>query len=216
MAAQISHDMRIPLTALTTSLEMLRESTSIEDDKGRARLYATARRSADRISHMIDALLRLNDAGRELAIDVVDLAALARQVVADVAPQMREARATVQVGRLPVVRADADLLYSVLTNLVGNAVKFARPGVPPVIRLESRRVGDAWRVSVVDNGRGIPADRRDDVFSMFSRVTTAVEGHGLGLATVRRVVEVHGGRVGIGEGTDVGTEVWFELPDRPR
>jgi signal transduction histidine kinase len=163
---------------------------------------------------MIDGLLRLNDAGRELAVVEVDLSPLARQVVADVAAELRERKATLRVGQLPVVRADPDQLYAVLSNLVANSLKFGRPGVPPVIRVESRRLGDRWRISVVDNGRGIPAERREDVFSMFSRVSTAVEGHGIGLATVRRVVEMHGGRVGIDEGDDHGVEVWFELPDR--
>jgi signal transduction histidine kinase len=214
VAAQISHDMRIPLTALTTSLQMLRETWPPEHDDVRERLYTTARRSADRISSMIEGLLRLNDAGRELAIVEVDLSALARQVVADVAAQLREHKATLRVGQLPVVRADPDQLYAVLSNLVANSLKFERPGVPPVIRVESRRLGDRWRISVVDNGRGIPPERREDVFSMFSRVSTAVEGHGIGLATVRRVVQMHGGRVGIDEGDDHGAEVWFELPDR--
>jgi signal transduction histidine kinase len=214
VAAQISHDMRIPLTALTTSLEMLKETAPSAEDEVRDRLYATARRSADRIGTMIDGLLRLNDAGRELAVKEVDVSTVARQVIADVAPGLREARATLRLGQLPVVRADADQLYSVLTNLVANSLKFRRPDVPPVIRVESRRAVGGWRISVIDNGRGIPPARRDDVFSMFSRVSTAVEGHGIGLATVKRVVEMHGGRVGVGEGDDHGAEVWFELPDR--
>jgi signal transduction histidine kinase len=216
VAAQISHDMRIPLSALTTSLEMLRESSGAEQadqDEVRARLYATARRSADRINHMIEGLLQLNDAGRDLVLRDIDLTGLAEQVASDVGQQLGDAHAEVRIGRLPVVKADADHLYSVLLNLVTNAVKFARPGVPPVIRLEARRVDDGWRISVVDNGRGIPPDRRQDVFAMFSRVSTAVEGHGIGLATVRRIVEMHGGRVGVGEGDEQGTEVWFELPD---
>ena len=70
VAAQISHDMRIPLTALTTSLEMLRESVPPGVDELRDRLYATARRSADRISHMIDGLLRLSACGRQAVEDV--------------------------------------------------------------------------------------------------------------------------------------------------
>ncbi|HET6563653.1 MAG TPA: GAF domain-containing sensor histidine kinase [Marmoricola sp.] len=216
VAAQISHDMRIPLTALTTSLEMLRESSPSEQDEHdevREQLYATARRSADRISHMIEGLLQLNDAGRDLVLTDVDLTRLARQVAADVSPLLREAKAALRIGGLPVVRADADQLYSVLLNLLTNAVKFARPRVPPVIRIGSHRVDAGWRVSVVDNGRGVPVDRRDDVFSMFSRLNTAVEGHGIGLATVRRIVEMHGGKVGVGEGDDHGAEMWFELPD---
>ena len=216
VAAQISHDMRIPLSALTTSLEMLHESipsdAAAEDDV-QPRLLATARRATDRISHMVEGLLQLNDAGRDLVLGEVDLTSLVRQVASDLGAQLREAEAELQVGQLPVVRADADQLYSVLLNLLTNSVKFTRPGVPPVIRVESRRGDGAWRISVVDNGCGIPANRRADVFSMFSRLNTAVEGHGIGLATVRRIVEMHGGRVGAGVGDGQGAEVWFELPD---
>jgi signal transduction histidine kinase len=216
VAAQISHDMRIPLSALTTSLEMLHESMPSDGEAGddvQPRLLATARRATDRISHMVEGLLQLNDAGRDLVLGDVDLPGLVRQVASDLGPQLREADARLQVDELPVVWADADQLYSVLLNLLSNAVKFARPDVPPVIRVESRRADHAWRISVVDNGCGIPANRRSDVFSMFSRLNTAVEGHGIGLATVRRIVEMHGGRVGAGKGDGEGAEVWFELPD---
>jgi signal transduction histidine kinase len=216
VAAQISHDMRVPLSALTTSLEMLNESTPSDaaaEDDVQPRLLATARRAADRISHMVDGLLQLNDAGRDLVWGDVDLTSLVRQVASDLGAQLREAEAQLRVDELPVVRADADQLYSVVLNLLGNALKFARPGVAPVIRVDSRRADGAWRIRVVDNGCGIPANRRSEVFSMFSRLNTAVEGHGIGLATVRRIVEMHGGRVGAGEGDGGGAEVWFELPD---
>jgi signal transduction histidine kinase len=216
VAAQISHDMRIPLSALTTSLEMLDQAAPLEagvEGDVRARLYATARRSTDRISHMVEGLLQLNDAGRDLDLCDVDLTSLVRQVASDLGTQLREAGAELQVGALPVVRADPDQLYSVLLNLLTNALKFTRPGVAPVVRVESHRVGDGWRVRVVDNGCGIPADRRTDVFAMFSRLNTAVEGNGIGLATVRRIVETHGGRVGADEGDEQGAALWFELPD---
>ena len=111
------------------------------------------------------------------------------------------------------MRADTDDMYSVLQNLVTNAVKFARPGVPARVEVSGSRVGDAWRISVRDNGVGIPGDRRQDVFSLFSRVDSQVDGHGIGLATVARIVSAHEGRVGIEDVPGSGVEVWFELPD---
>jgi hypothetical protein len=90
-------------------------------------------------------------------------------------------RATVVAGALPVVQADPDDMYSVLANLVLNAVKFARPGVPPLVNITSQRTGNGWRLSVSDNGVGIPENRRVDIFSRFTRVQTGVSGHGIGL-----------------------------------
>jgi signal transduction histidine kinase len=103
-------------------------------------------------------------------------------------------------------------MYSVLQNLVANSVKFARPDVPAWVRISARRAGPCWRISVRDNGVGIPEDRRVDVFSLFSRTGSEIEGHGIGLATVARIVKAHGGRAGVEPVPGSGTEVWFEVP----
>lgn len=214
VAAQISHDMRIPLTALTTSLDMLHESHPADIDPVRLRVFNSARRSAQRMSRMVEGILRLNDVERSIHLSKVDLSKVAHQVVADAGAELQQARASVKVEHLPTVRADAGQMYSLLLNLVTNSVKFARPGVPPVIRFTSQRTKNGWRISVLDNGSGIPAEKRAEVFSMFSRLDTSVEGHGIGLATVARIVGAHGGQVGAKDAPDHGTEIWFELPDR--
>jgi signal transduction histidine kinase len=150
--------------------------------------------------------------GDEPEVTDVDLAKVTGQLLMDSAILLEEADATVEVGSLPVVRADPDEMYSVLQNLLTNAIKFTRPGVAPSVSIRSREVPDGWRVSVLDNGIGVPAHRRRDVFSLFSRVDRGVEGHGIGLATVARIITGHFGRVGMDEAPGGGTEVWFELP----
>jgi signal transduction histidine kinase len=135
------------------------------------------------------------------------------QLLLDSEALLEPVGATIVAGRLPVVQADPDDMYSVLQNLVLNSVKFARPDVPPRVLITSRRTGNGWRLSVSDNGVGIPENRRVDVFSLFSRVQTDVSGHGIGLATVARIVSAHGGRVGIESAQGGGAEIWFELPD---
>ncbi|MBV9832147.1 MAG: GHKL domain-containing protein, partial [Marmoricola sp.] len=119
--------------------------------------------------------------------------------------------AVVDVGDLPKVHADADAMYSVVQNLLTNAVKFARRGVPPRVRIAASAIEDGWRISVTDNGVGIPAGLRSEVFTLFSRAQTDVEGHGIGLATVARIVRLHGGQVGAEEAPGGGTEIWFTL-----
>lgn len=130
----------------------------------------------------------------------------------DLAPALRGVGAEVWVDDLPVICADPGQLYSVVLNLLSNAVKFARPSVPPRVTVRAQTLPDRWRVEVADNGVGIPADRRGEVFELFARFEEAVDGHGIGLPTALRIVEAHGGRIGITEGRTVGTEVWFELP----
>ena len=121
--------------------------------------------------------------------------------------------ASVETADLPVVHADPDDMYSVLQNLLTNSVKFARPGVPPHVHISARHLPETWRISFRDNGVGIPEERRVDVFSLFSRATSDVEGHGIGLATVARIIASHGGLVGANAPPGGGAEIWFELPD---
>ncbi len=216
VAAQISHDMRIPLTALVTSLEMLQESNPPDMDPVRARVLAGARRSADRLAKLVDGIMRLHDVDRDHSVGLVHLGRTVQQVVTDTGPLLQQTRASVHIGELPRLQADPDQMYSLILNLVTNAVKFSRPGVPPDIRFSSARTEDGWRISVRDNGIGIPPEKREQVFVMFTRLNTAVEGNGIGLATVARIVQAHGGRAGITEFDGPGTEIWFELPERPR
>ena len=118
-------------------------------------------------------------------------------------------------GPLPVVQADPELLRHVVDNLVGNALKYTRPGVPARVEVSARELrGGAVRIDVADNGIGIPAAERGKVFDEFHRCATggAHPGTGLGLAICRRIVEQHGGRIGVEENRGGGSRIWFTLP----
>jgi signal transduction histidine kinase len=211
LAAELSHDMKVPLTAIIASVEMLEEE--LGEDPGRAvdALLHRTTRAADRMARMLDQNMDLGVVRAVAPVDV-DLAAVTRQLLLDSATLLETEGASVEVDFLPVVRADADDLYSVMQNLLTNAVKFSRPDRPTRVHISSRRVPEGWRIAVRDNGIGIPEDRRVDVFSLFSRVAEGVEGHGIGLATVSRIIGALDGQVGADAAPGGGTEVWFQLP----
>ena len=211
-AGQVSHDLRTALTAIMASTEMLGQQPSVAADQWAGRLVATAFRSATRMAGMIEQILAHARVGAELHKTPTDLRIVLDSVLEDLAPTLSARRATVDVGALATVPADGQQLYSVLLNLVSNAVKYARHDTPPAITVSAEPRGEAWRISVRDNGIGIPEADRERVFELFNRVETSVEGSGIGLATVKRIVEAHGGVIGVSTVDGGGTIVWFELP----
>ena len=213
LAAELSHDLKVPLSSIVASVEMLEDELRDHPDRTVVALLDRTTRAADRMVRMLEQAMAFGDLRGPPAKRDVDLSRVVEQLLLDSAPLLEPAGVRIVVGELPVVRADPDDMYSVLQNLITNAVKFARPDVPATVHVTSRRTADGWRLSVSDNGVGIPADRRVDVFSLFSRLDSDVAGHGIGLATVARIAAAHGGHVGVETAPGGGTEIWVELPD---
>ena len=215
LAAELSHDMAVPLTSIIANLEMLEEQLGQSPDPEVGALLAGAQQAANRMSRMLNQHMEIDHGPADRILSDVDLASVAFELAVDSALLLEFAEATIDLGCLPVVRADPDEMYSVLQNLLTNALKFTRPGVPPWVSITASQVTDGWRISVTDNGIGIPADRRAEVFTLFSRARSRVEGHGIGLGTVARTIGALGGRVGAEAVVGGGAEVWFELPGSP-
>lgn len=212
-AGQVSHDLRSPLTAILANAELLATEPTVETDTDLLSMVEAVNQAGQRMNRMIEEMLDFALEGGRLQLADTAVEHVASLVLADLAPLVAQRSAVVEVRDLPTVTADADMLYSVMLNLLTNALKFGRPGVPPVVEIDASRTAQSWRITVSDNGVGIPADRRKAVFDLFERETSPVVGHGIGLATTRRLVEAHGGAVGAGESASGGAAVWFELPD---
>ena len=212
LVAEVSHDMRVPLTSIVASLEMLEDELGEHPAPVLVELLVRATRAAERMERMLDQLMEVDAARGGRAVVEVDLCRVAHQVASDSVRLLELAGASLQIGGLPLVNADSDEMYSVLQNLLTNALKFTRPGVGPKVTISSRPVPRGWRISVTDNGTGIPEHRRLDVFTLFTRADLGVEGHGIGLGSVERMVSNLGGRVGADEAPGGGADVWFELP----
>lgn len=213
-AGQVSHDLRNPLAAVSLSLQLLREELDgreDEDHHATGFLLQRAQGGAARMQLLIDELLAYARVGAELQRVPVDLGAVLDDVRTDLATAL--VGSTLVVGDLPTVMGDPVQLRAVLQNLVANALKFTRPREVAHVEVDSVRVREGWRVEVCDRGPGIPADQRDRVFAPLARIDESVEGSGIGLSTCRRIVEAHGGRIGLTDAAYGGTCAWFELPD---
>lgn len=207
-AGQISHDLRNPLAAVQMALQMLADGATDPDES--AFLLDRATGGVRRMNGLIEGLLAYARVGATVGRVPVDLALLMGDVSQDLAVILRDAE--VEVGALPVVVGDPIQLRAVLQNLVANAAKFTRPGEAARLAVRAERVGECWRVEVVDHGPGVDPEFRHRAFDPLARADESVEGTGIGLATCRRIIDAHGGTIGLDQAETGGTRAWFELP----
>lgn len=215
-AGQVSHDLRNPLTALVGFLEIAADSPELADAPVAARALERADAAAGRMGALVADLLDFARVGGRPRRGVVDLDALVRDVLDDLDSPIRSSAAQITVGDLPRISGDATQLRALLQNLLANAIKFAgAAGGAPTIEVRAHALTGGWRLTVDDDGPGVPAEQRERIFGLLERGETAdVDGLGIGLSTCRRIVEAHGGRIGMDASTLGGASAWVVLPER--
>src|SRR5690606_4647493 len=198
-----SHDLQEPLRMVTSFLQLLERRYTDELDDTARQYIEFAVDGARRMQALIKDLLaysRVGTHGKGFA--PVDMDGVLETALRDLGPALEDVGGRVEAGDLPTVRGDATQLHQLFLNLIGNAVKFRRPDVPPVLRIEAAPTEVAgrpgWRVTVADNGIGIEPQYADRVFQVFQRLHTReeYEGTGIGLAICKKIVERHGGEIG--------------------
>jgi signal transduction histidine kinase len=210
-----SHDLQEPLRKVASFCQMLERRYHDQlDDRGREYI-AYAVDGAKRMQDLINDLLAFSRVGRLAAEqDDVDLGAIVEGVRRELAEAIDETGARIEVGTLPVVRADPSLLSVVFRNLIGNAIKFHGDD-PPHVAVSARRDGESWEFTVADNGIGIEPEYAERIFIIFQRLhtRTAYPGTGIGLAITRKIVEYHGGRIWLEpHAAGAGATFRFTLP----
>lgn len=216
-ASTVAHDLRGPLTVMHTWLSLLDESPAVAADDHLRMSVERINRGTDQMGRLIDDLLAHAVAeGGVLSPEVVVLGGR-DGVLAEVVELLATPQGTVRaVGGLPSVRADRGAVRQVLANLVDNALKYARPDVPPSVEVSAVREGDRVVVSVRDNGIGVPEEDRQRVFDRFQRAgatRSASRGSGIGLSICRAIVERHGGTIACLPVEDgPGSVFRFDLP----
>lgn len=210
-----SHDLQEPLRMVASYTRLIadRYSDSLDDD-GRD-FMGFALSGAERMQAMIRDLLTYSRLGQmEPDLRPFELGKVIDTVEAMLRGTIEETGARIErLGPLPrVLGAEAQCL-TVLQNLISNGIKFRRDDTAPVISIVAEPLEDRWRIAVSDNGIGIEAASHERVFQAFKKLHRPEEypGTGLGLSLCRRIVEHHGGEIGLDSEPGVGTSVWFTL-----
>ena len=208
----ISHDLRSPLTAITTAAEGLGDQTLSDAD--RAELVSVVELESARLSRLVDDLLDLSRIEADAVNPNPDWCDL-REVVAGAAAQVREQQGEHPLefrmpSDLPLVHADPVQLERVFANLIENAVKFSPPGI--AVGVGASVAGERVVVRVTNRGSGVPRSQRARIFEPFVRGREAGRGSGLGLAICRGFVEANGGRIALQTGAGEETSFAVSLP----
>jgi light-regulated signal transduction histidine kinase (bacteriophytochrome) len=211
-----SHDLQEPLRMVGSYTQLLGEKYRGKLDADAEEYLRYTHDGVVRMRQLIDDLLAFARVGtRGKPFELVSTGESVDQAVGNLEGAIRAKQAEVTHGPLPTVDGDRSQLVQLFQNLIGNGIKFHGSGTPHV-RVDAERQGAEWMFSVQDDGIGIPPEYQEKVFLMFQRLHTREEypGSGIGLAICKRVVERHGGRIGIESSgrPGRGTRFWFTIP----
>jgi len=216
-ASIASHDLQEPLRKIVMFGDRLEERVPKEDAKSRDYLERM-RKSVRRMHSFIEDLLKLSSiVTGARPFQTVNLHKLALEVVDDLEARITQSDATVNIEPLPTLEADATQMRQLLQNLIGNALKYHREGVPPVVSVTSRPLRDGfWEIMVQDNGIGIEAHHISKAFQPFERVGSGrlFEGNGMGLAICKKIIDRHGGSIHLASQPNEGTTFIITLPEQ--
>ncbi len=215
LAEALAHDLKGPGARMEELSKLLARKFSGQIDERTAKWLRLIQENGSDIVQRVEGILEVARVGTgQGAVTAVDPRVALDEVLKAQAGDIERLRATVHVEPgFPLVACHGAYLRQVFDNLISNALKYARPGEPPVLTISSKTEKHMVCFSVHDRGIGIPVDQRSRVFQPFVRLgQTAAPGSGIGLAIVQRIVELYWGRVWIEGGDDEGCTVKFTLP----
>ncbi|MDZ4837460.1 MAG: HAMP domain-containing sensor histidine kinase [Candidatus Melainabacteria bacterium] len=217
--AMISHDLRTPLSAVKSTLELLGDETwGEQSDKAKTKIVRAEenlRHAINLINNLLD-LEKIQSGSIELRTEHVNLGELLTRCANVVAPLAE--RSSIAITSPPScaieLLADDQRLSQVIINLLGNAIKFSPPGSK--ITINAAQEQDRIKVSIQDQGPGIPEELSEKIFDRYQQVDSADgvkhEGHGLGLAICKAIVDAHGGTIGVESQLGKGSNFWIRIP----
>lgn len=197
-ASIASHDLQEPLRKVRAFGDRLAaKSGAVLDDQSRDYLQRM-QNAASRMQVLINDLLTYSRVTTKAQPFVtVDLNQITREVLSDLEVRVEEVSGRIELGTLPAVKAEPLQMRQLMQNIIGNALKYRRPEIPPVVRIFSKHGDGEWRIVVEDNGIGFEQQYASKIFGIFQRLhgREEYEGTGVGLAVCQKIVSRHGGQI---------------------
>lgn len=220
--SSMSHELRTPLNAILGFTELVQRDRKDPLSPRQFERLAHVQHAGQHLLRLIDDILDLSriEAGRvTISLEPVEVGPVVDEIVAQLAPMALRQEIALYHAECAMgnskVEADRTRLSQILMNFASNALKYGRPGGHAAFQI-TRLHGRTIRVSMTDDGLGIPADKSDKIFEPFQRAgqeAGPIEGTGIGLAISKRLAEMMGGTIGFTSEVNRGSEFWIELPE---
>jgi|GEM_PF-2676116 len=213
-----SHDLQEPLRMIANYVQLIERRYKDKLDQDARDFIHYAVDGAVRMQQLIDSLLEYSRLqSRKKPFNDVDLDGVLKQALHDMERLIVETGARITSDPLPAVRGDEVQLGQIFQNLVSNALKFKDTGRPE-IHITAEEIPGYWKISVRDNGIGIEPEHQDKIFKIFKRLHSRADypGTGIGLAVCKRIIERHGGEIGVESEAGKGSLFWFTLPKKEK
>ncbi len=210
-AAVAAHDLKSPLATITGYLELISGGTE-EICKEASKYIEVTKQAAERMRNLIDHLLeyaKLIEVDRPF--QTVDIENIVNIVIQNLSDSIEKTDTLVTMSSLPKVNGDSILLTQLFQNLIANSIKFHSKNRPEIF-IKAEEQGDMWLFSLTDNGIGFDPKDEKDIFTMYKKLHGGYQGAGIGLATCRKVVELHGGTIWANSSPGHGSVFYFTLP----
>ncbi|MFN8792573.1 MAG: sensor histidine kinase [Bdellovibrionales bacterium] len=215
-ASVAAHDLKSPLVTITGYLTLLEEEFSDKLGQEGAQFIHLMMAASERMRSLINSLLdysRLSNTQKSLKPTNMNHALQA--ALQNLAGVMTQTRARVTSTQLPIVQGDLDLLTQLFQNLIDNSIKF-RSERPPQITIEASDQGTMWTFQLKDNGIGFDTNQSGEIFTLYKKLhgEGVYQGSGIGLASCRKVLELHGGKIWAESKKGIGSTFHFTLPKK--
>jgi len=209
-----SHDMQEPLRTISNYVGLLQNQYKGKLDKDADRCLNSISGATFRMQSLIRDLLEYSKIGNDNNKIEIDCNVLLNDVLNDMNESIKENKAEIHSEQLPVINGYISGINSLFKNLISNAVKFRKKDVHPIINISAEIKDNEWFFTIKDNGIGIDKKYYDKIFVIFQRLHTKAEyaGTGIGLAHVKKIIELHGGKIGFESELGKGTTFYFTIP----
>ena len=208
-----SHDLQEPLATIKFGSDVLGKMYASKLDEKGENYIKYIKNASDRLSEQIKALLEHSRIGKNGQKTLVDTKEIVEVVKYDLGKSIKDSKAKIHTGALPELKGYEVELRLLFQNLISNAIKYVPKGRTPEIRISAYKENKYWVFSIMDNGIGISREDQRNIFTIFNRVSgnDKMEGTGVGLAHVEKIVLLHEGSIWVDSQEGVGSTFYFKL-----